>query len=215
MSIADREAYLKQQIRKRKRYREFHRKRKEGRKARREASAIRRLRRELDALRAPKTQYDSVSVQYIPPDAGAVAFYINGLYANGTACKKQAPNARFTGISVTSRQLGQCLDIEPGDATISDVPDYHRRFRKAHPHVKPIYYTSASNVDALVNTLASIGVKRSEYIIWSAHYTGRHICGRDCSYAKAAGRVDATQYTTSGGKCDVSVCLPSYWRRHR
>ena len=217
MNLTKQEKHLIEQIHKRKRYREYHRKHKEGRKAKREAYAIRKLRKKLKYVRelrkAPKIQYDSVSVGYIPHDAQAVAFYVNGLFANGTAVKRQAPNARYTGIAVSVAVLAQCLDIEPGNATIQDSASWYRRFKRKHPHAKPIFYCSASDANGLVAYLKAHGIKRSRYILWTAHYIGKHICGRDCQYAKAAGRADATQYTTSGEKLDVTLCLRSYWRR--
>jgi hypothetical protein len=203
--------HIRKVIRKRLRARDRYHARHMGRQAKREARLIRGLRRRLLSWTAPKTQFDSVSVGEIPTDARAVAVYINGLYENVAAVKSRCPHAILTTISVNSADLADVLDVEAGDATNADCAGWYTRFKAARPHSKPIFYTSASNVAALVAALKDAGIKRRSYILWGAHYTDeRHICGpRTCGYPK----VDATQFTTTGERLDVSKCRPSYWRR--
>ena len=211
------ETDIEKRIRRRKALRNKKQRLHQGREARREAHAVRSLRRRLDRVQElhalPRTQYDSVSVQNIPHDAKAAAYYVNGLYANEAEVKRQAPNAKYTSITVNTSAVADVLDVEVGDATIADCPGWYRKFKAARPKQKPIFYTSASNVDALVTTLKAAGITRDKYLIWTAHYIGPHFCGEGCEYAKSAGKVDATQYTTNNETLDVSLCRVSYWRR--
>lgn len=206
-------------IRRRKHNRDRKRRLKQGARARREAHAIRKLRKRLAkalrALAAPRLQYDSVSVGNIPSDAKAAAFYVDGRYANEDAVKGQAPHARYTSIAVFASGVADCLDIEPGNADISEAAEWFRKMKKLRPGRKPIFYIGAANADALVSALAAAGIKRHEYILWTAHYgAGKHFCGEgSCPYARSAGKVEATQFTTNNETLDESVCRPSFWER--
>lgn len=206
---------IRKRIRRRKHNRDVHRRKHEGHRARREVRAIRRLRKVFYALASPKLQYDSVSVQNIPRTARAAAYYVDGKYANEREVKAQAPLARYTSIAVFAHNNADCLDIEPGNATVADAPGWYRRQRHLKPHRKPIFYIGAATADELVRTLAASNIWRNDYILWTAHYgAGKHFCGEgSCPYAHAAGHVDATQFTTNNETLDESVCHPSFWER--
>lgn len=181
-----------------------------GREAKREARLIHHLRRELLAFTAPKTQYDSCTVSAIPTDARAVAGYKAGICQNTRALRLWVPDALLTTIAVRSSEDANVLDVEAGDATNADAPGWFQR----HDHKrygKAIFYTSAGNAAALIAELRRHGIKRRQYILWSAHYTDvRHVCGpKTCGYPKA----DATQYTNRKERLDVTKCRASYWRR--
>lgn len=187
----------------------YHR-RHQGARARREARIIHKLRRHLLAFTAPRTQYDSCTVTAIPHDARAVAVYLEGICKNRRAVSLWAPDALLTTIAVRSSEDAHVLDVEPGDATNADASGWY--FRHDHRRYgKPIFYTSAGNAAALIAELRRHGIKRRQYILWTAHYTDkRHICGpHTCGYPKA----DSTQYTTNHERLDVSKCRASYWRR--
>jgi hypothetical protein len=147
--------------------------------------------------------FDDVNVSLIPTTAQFVAYYTDGTYANFTAMKARVPNAHFLGIAVASSYTtsdARALDVEAGDATNAQAVTWTKI--KLAAGVKPVLYTSAGNAQALINALAENGVTRSEYFLWSAHYTGTaHICGSD-NYPVA----DATQYTdtASGVSLDES-----------
>jgi hypothetical protein len=197
-------------IRRRVRARDRYHRRHLGRRAKREARLIRGLRRRLLAFTAPRTQYDAVTLANVPGDARAIACYVNGAYANHDEAKRRFPDSLITTISVRSSELADVLDVEVGDAEPADCPDYFRRFKAARPHSKPVFYAPASWVADVEAHLRDAGIKRRQYVIWSAHWTGRHICGPEVDeYPKA----DATQYTTTDETLDVSKCRPSYWRR--
>jgi len=207
MSIPDR---IRHAIRKRIRARDRYHRRHMGRSAKREARLIRRLRRRLLSWTAPRTQFDAVTLANVPPDARAVGCYVNGDYANHEEAKRRFPDALITTISVRSSELGDVLDVEPGDAAVSDCPAYFARFKQARPHSKPVFYMPASWVNGFRLEMKRHGIKRRQYIIWSAHWTHRHICGPLVDeYPKA----DSTQFTTHDERVDESKCRPSYWRR--
>lgn len=210
---------IQKRIRRRKRNRERHYRLHHAARAKREAHAIRKLRKRVAAawraLRAPRLQYDSVSVENIPHNAKAAAFYVDGKYANEAAVKAQAPKARYTSIAVFASGVADCLDIEPGNATINEAPGWFFKMHKARSKRKPIFYIGAASADELVRRLSRAGIKRHEYILWTAHYgSGKHFCGEgSCPYAHSAGKVDATQFTTNEETLDESVCHPSFWER--
>lgn len=136
--------------------------------------------------------FDDVDVNLLPANYSVYACYGDGRYANAAAVRSRFPGARVVVIDVRgSYRNGDCLDVEPGDATNADAVAWFRA-REGHTSTpKPMLYTSASNVDALHGTMNRAGISRDRYFIWSAHYTGQaHICG-SCGYPKA----DATQWT--------------------
>lgn len=136
--------------------------------------------------------YDDVNVDLIPADAQYIAVYADGTYENAAKIRARFPKATLLRIDVRgSFRLGDCLDVEPGDATNADAVGWFRA-REGHTSTpKPVLYTSASNIAALVATMAAAGIARSRYFVWSAHYNDReHICG-SCGYPQA----DGTQWT--------------------
>jgi len=152
--------------------------------------------------------WDSVTIGNIPSDASAVAGYVNGIFHTFPALKQAFPNARKISIAVTSSVDAHVLDIEAGNASNADAPSWYRR----HDHKrygKAIFYTSAGNVAALVSTLSAAGIKRKQYIIWSAHYTdSRHVCSpKVCGFPRA----EATQFTTHGERVDESKLTWRFW----
>lgn len=217
LTLKELEVDIEKRIQRRKKLRNKKHRLHQGRQAQREAHAVRSLRRRVDKVRElralPRIQYDSVSVGNIPHDAAAAAYYVNGRFANEAAVKRQAPNAKYTSIAVNTDAIADSLDIEPGNATIADAPAWFRKFKLARPGKKPIFYCSASDADALVATLKHAFIERSAYILWTAHYIGKHFCGEGCEFAKSAGRVDATQFTTNDETLDESVCRVTFWQR--
>lgn len=154
--------------------------------------------------------YDDVTVSLIPSNAGAVAGYVNGIYANLTALRSKFPNAHILDIAVTASADATCLDIETGDATNAQAPAWFKR-QKARGVARPVLYTSAGNSQALINTMANNGVARSAYLLWSAHYTNSaHICAKTgCGYPNA----DGTQFTSRalGKSLDESLVSDAFF----
>lgn len=151
------------------------------------------------------TMYDSVTISEIPADPEAVAGYVSGSFTNYDALVAAFPKAFHLSIATFDGAIARCLDVEPGDAVNGQAPAW---FRIAVTHLsgeKPVLYTSASNVQPLIDVMAGAGIARSEYFVWSAHYTNvPHICAPSgCGYPQA----DATQYTDTalGRNLDASL----------
>lgn len=155
--------------------------------------------------------YDSVTVADIPSDAQYAAGYVNGSYANLQAIKDHCPHLQhLLTIDVNGSSEAECLDVEPGDAVASQVPDWVRK-QKARGVQKPVIYTSASNVLAVIGALHGAGLGRNDIRLWTAHYIGEHICNPNCGYGNW--QADGTQWTSSsmGRNLDQSLLWPSFF----
>lgn len=136
--------------------------------------------------------YDDVNVGLIPKDAPAVAGYIGGRWPTYDKVVKGWPKAKHLSIAVSSIYDADCLDVEPGDATVAQAAAWVKRQRglrkqgKVYNTSKPVVYTSASWGQGLVNALSKAGLVYGEdYLWWSAHYNpaqGKHICGPKCGF---------------------------------
>lgn len=150
----------------------------------------------------------------------AIAGYVNGKYANWPAIvqKWAASGLHMVSIDVQANSTAgaQCLDIEKGDATIGQAVAWFKATQAAGFQARdlrwfPKFYISAGSAASLVATLAAAGIRRDEYMIWSAHYTNKpHICAPGtCGYPQA----DATQWTSSadGASLDESLCFAYFF----
>jgi len=156
------------------------------------------------------TMYDSVNVAEIPRKAEAVAGYVDGLWPTWLDVVREFPRAHKVSIAVTAKAAADCLDIERGDAAIADAAAWVKRQRRAGAK-RPIVYTSASNAAALLEALEKAGLKRTQFRLWTAHYTNKqHCCSAACGYDVGA---DATQWSPHalGRNLDVSLCAPGFF----
>ena len=149
-----------------------------------------------------RIMYDSVNMGAIPTSATLVAFYVDGLYANGTACKARFPHAIRVPIAVfPSTNDGVVLDCETGDATPSQCPGWVVKRRAAG--VDPTVYCSESVWPQVQAAFAANKVAQPHY--WIAAYPG-------IGPQLYAGSI-AHQYADppgSGGNFDLSV-VADYW----
>lgn len=156
--------------------------------------------------------WDDVDVALLPGGYDAYAGYVDGMYANLSQIRARFPAAHILTIAVTAADIADCLDIERGDAVISDAPGWFKRALMAGV-TKPALYTSVSNVNGLVQTMNGAGIPRSAYRLWTAHYgQGEHLCGpTTCGQTNAT--ADATQFTSTanGESLDESVCLADFF----
>lgn len=154
-------------------------------------AAIKRLRLEHEAT----VMFDSVNVDGIPANAPAVAGYVDGLYVNFSTMIRKFPHAWRVPIAVFAKDDAECLDIESGDASPREASQWVKRQLKRGVK-RPIVYTSASQVDYVLELLKQSGVKRRQVRVWSAHYTFTpHLCGpHSCGEVKST-TVDACQHS--------------------
>jgi hypothetical protein len=160
------------------------------------------------------TMYDSTNVGTLPHGAGAYAGYVQGAFPTFAALQRlfSASGAHLLSIAVFASGDADCLDIEPGDATIAQAPGWVKRQLARGAH-RPCLYTSVSNMDALVTTLGGAGISHAEVRLWSAHYgQGKHICGpATCGLTRHA--CDGTQWTDAalGRSLDESILLSDFF----
>jgi hypothetical protein len=106
--------------------------------------------------------------------AAFYCFYSAGGFANGTASKADHPGKLYMGITPTVSDIAgaDTLDIENGDATNEDAVTFVKTAKPPNLNL-PTLYTSESNVNALMNVLATAGVKRSEYYLFQADWNDK------------------------------------------
>jgi hypothetical protein len=154
--------------------------------------------------------YDSVDLAQFPDNPEAVAGYVGGHWPTYPSLVTEFPHAHHLSIAVNAHQTARCLDIEPGDASPAQAPEWFRTLAD-HSQGLPVLYGSASVVQQIVDTMAAAGIHRGQYFIWSAHYThAEHICGPGgCGYPTA----DATQWTDTalGRNLDQSLCSDAFF----
>jgi peptidoglycan hydrolase-like protein with peptidoglycan-binding domain len=154
--------------------------------------------------------FDDVDVSLLPAGAYAYAGYLDGYYANFAQVKAAHPEAHLIGIVTRASEDGDALDVEPGDATISQAPDWVKR-QHARGIARPIVYVSAANAQSMITTLTEAGAGRPSYRLWLAHYgAGQHICGpASCGYPQA----DGTQFTSKalGESLDESLVAADFF----
>lgn len=161
--------------------------------------------------------FDSVDTAEIPTHANAIGAYAGGKWPTYAHVKSEWPHAHILSIAVNSGEHRtvdgkpvECLDIEPGDATPGEAPQWFRVQRSLGVR-RPCFYGSLSWVPQIEAALHGAGIARHEYRIWSAHYTGgAHICGSQCGLSTSA---DATQWTNHalGRNLDESLCNTAFF----
>lgn len=148
------------------------------------------------------TGQDSVTASSLARGKAVYAGYYNGSFANlTTIANRVGPGPIIVSVSPNGANGARAIDIESGDAVPSDAPRFwHNSNHGGTGYGQkdegiPIFYTSAGDVQSVINYLTWAGISRSKYLIWSAHWIGYHICGESvCGYPQA----DATQYSDAG-----------------
>lgn len=158
--------------------------------------------------------YDDVNVSLIPVAAVAVAGYVDGRWPTYAQLVKKFPHAQHVlSIAVFPTDSAQVLDVETGDATISQAVGWVKREHE-RGNKKPDVYTAASWGQKLVDTLSLAGFEYGvDYRWWSAHYTGQpHLCSPKCGFGLKV-TAHATQWTDkAGGKSlDESLCSAEFF----
>lgn len=165
--------------------------------------------------------FDDVTVSLIPKNAQAVAGYSDGHYQTWKQILEDFPHAKHLQIAVFGQDNGDCLDVEPHDASITQAAAWVKRqlagWKSKHHDVRlPVVYTSASWAQSLVNALAKAGLKQgTHYLLWTAHYNpalGEHLCSGRCTPGLRV-TADATQFTDHAlnRSLDESICSPGFF----
>ncbi len=156
--------------------------------------------------------YDAVTVTEIPSDATAVAGYTDGRWPTYSSLVTGFPRALKLSITVTASGEADCLDVEPGDASVAAAAGWLRA-AAARGVWRPCVYASVSSMGAVVAACAAAGLNLADFRFWSAHYgAGEHICGPGT--CKLVDReMDGTQWTDSalGRNLDQSIVGTSFF----
>lgn len=142
--------------------------------------------------------YDAVTASNMPGDGSLYAYYINGLYANGTAVQNDDPGKIYVPITITANlaaQKGWVLDVETGDATPSQSVTWVHNY--PGPNNEVTVYCNSSTWPSVRSAFQSAGVSEPSY--WVAEYDNNPVI--------PSGAV-AKQYATGG--FDKSV-VADYW----
>jgi len=145
--------------------------------------------------------FDAVAISEIPASPQAVAGYVGGNFPTFSPLVQRFPNAKHLSIAVNSSEDAECLDIENGDAVPSDAPAWHAR-QMARGVKRPVFYANTSTMPAVIAALR--GIPRSQYRLWTAHYTHQpHIEPGS----------DATQWTDRAlaRNLDQSLCADDFF----
>jgi prepilin-type processing-associated H-X9-DG protein len=160
--------------------------------------------------------YDSASNDQFPQGGQAYAAYVDGHVGsqpNYSFIVSAFPQAFHLSIAVFSSDDADCLDIEPGAATVPSAAGWYSR-QKARGAVRPCFYASADLMEsAVIPAINAAGIPRNGIRLWSAHYTGQaHICGPGtCGLTSID--MDGTQWTDAVGalNADQSLLLSSFF----
>lgn len=151
------------------------------------------------------TMYDSVDVSTVPPEARAVAGYVDGNYRSFTPLVRRFyPHAHCISITVTGNNPAEVVDVETGDVRPQHAPGWVKRMLE-RGHWKPCIYASLSIMPEVKHYLDQVGLRRDQYRLWCADWTGHpHI----------PHGYDACQWTDRalGRNLDASLCAPSFWK---
>lgn len=153
--------------------------------------------------------FDNINVSAMPVGGDAYAGYVNGNWPTFPDVVAKFPGKPVLSIAVTSAGEAMALDIETGDAAITDAAAwYHAQIKRGL--TKVVFYTSTSKASALINTLTSAGISRADYFLWTAHYSGKaHLCSSACGFGALS--ADATQWTDkSTNGCDESTMSAAF-----
>lgn len=149
-----------------------------------------------------RLMYDSVTATDIPRTASMVAGYVSGPYAwsaSDWARFKGVPQVRIA--TQASHNVGNCLDVERGDATPEQAPGWVKK-RRAAGEDPTVYCNELNGWPAVRRAFHDQKIAEPHY--WVARYDG---------VAQIPSGAVAKQYrnaTTSGGHYDLSI-VADFW----
>lgn len=116
-----------------------------------------------------REMFDSVVVSTVPANPWAVAGYTSGLWPTYLPLVAAFPHAIHLSIAINIGHDADCLDVEPGDAAISQG-GWWAQHELALGHKLVCEYTSVSNMPALKANVAAAGVPLNRVKWWCAWY---------------------------------------------
>jgi hypothetical protein len=145
--------------------------------------------------------YDSDNPDFIP-DGVAAAGYCDGYAAAAWSARgwSRFPNAIRIAVFATTDD-GHALDVEMGNATPNQTPNWVQR-RRAAGILRPWVYCNRSNRPAVEGALAAAGILSDQVALWVATLDGTQIVSAG-PYPVAA--VQYANAAMSGGHYDLSI----------
>jgi hypothetical protein len=159
--------------------------------------------------------YDAIVLSNIPPEASAVAGYVDGRWATWPSVMQRWPHARHVSITVTGGHEADIGDVEAGNMTVQGALNWIRQMR-ALGHPAPGLYASLDTWCGGLQDELLRRYPRSAFRVWTAHYTyAAHRCGPSCD-RRLRVPVDATQWTdrSHGRDLDESRALTTFFTAH-
>lgn len=159
--------------------------------------------------------YDATSLSNIPTAAPAVAGYVDGRYQTWPEVMKRWPRARHVSITATGRLEADVVDVEKFDVSVSGALQWIERMH-ALGHPAPGVYASLDVWASLLGPVLLSRFKRTQFRVWTAHYTHQwHRCGTGCD-PRLRIDVDATQWTNNalGRDLDCSAARTTFFTSH-
>lgn len=159
--------------------------------------------------------YDSITLSNIPPGAAAVAGYVDGRWTTWHDVLRRWPRSRHVSITTTGASEADVCDCESGDLTPQGAVRWVAAMH-ARGHSAPGVYAS---LDTWVTSLQSLMLReyrRTEFRVWTAHYTHvPHRCSAVCD-KRLVLPVDATQWTDRalGRDLDASLAQTTFFVHH-
>jgi hypothetical protein len=153
--------------------------------------------------------FDDVTVSLIPHSADgpkfAIGGYGRGLFLTFDAVRSQFPHAHHVYYAISAsddppKGVNKAyLDMEPGDAAISEFPGWYHRQRKRGMAAHQLGgYCSVSQAASFLAVCAKAGIPLADFDLQTAHYgRGKHVCSRTCGFGTF--QADSTQYTDRYG----------------
>lgn len=163
---------------------------------------------------------DAAESPALPAGYAAYASYVDGgigdqpNYARVTAAH---PGADHLSIALSALHDAECLDVENGAASPSDVPAWVKR-QQARGIARPVLYASVSTMaSAILPILGQYRIPVRSTRLWSAHYgAGEHVCGpATCKWPGLGITMDGTQWTDAfhgpNGVVDMSLLADDFF----
>lgn len=145
------------------------------------------------------SMFDTIQNSQFPAGAAAYAGYVDGGIGdqpNYAYVVSTFPGAHHLSVALFAGHDADCLDVEAGAASPSDIPGWHAR-QVRRGIARPVVYASAYAMDnGVLPVLSSAGIARASVRLWSAHYDGEHVCGPGSCKALRTG-ADGTQWTSA------------------
>jgi hypothetical protein len=160
----------------------------------------------------PIAMYDSVTVEAVPENPQAVAGYVDGWWPTYDPLVSRFPYAKHLSIAVHATDDAECLDIEQGDATPLQTPEWVRR-QHARGIERPVVYCDLATAPEVLGVLERGGIGRAAVRLWTAHYNDRsHLCSPGCGLGLST-HADATQFTSRAlsRNLDESLCADAFF----